>query len=642
MKITHANNIISQIKNLKTRNLLRGIIGETDSFKIKKSLKKIKSSNSLTEYKKALEIIRASELFENNSVSRDFNKVCPRLMPEVVKYTENEIIDKINLNEDQISNLISMYRNLLICAQERKFDESLRYCHLIIEYKGVSVSLIKILFYLKIQAENFKNIRDAIESVFSRIEINNARYLDNAIKQLSSSKTDYFNICKKINGSDSKTSLSYIAKDFISHVTKDEEIYLIKVSAYYSFSLLDSFLYICSSKRLNLPFVSKSKTIKSSLVDSFDSLRKITLNQRSYTNKIQGNLDLELFRECFLILELDECFKYKTIHGAFYVTNKEEKIVRIPAENKLLTDYFENVKSLSDLCSNERGTDGISLDKFDSNNCSCLDNSSALLYCIEINDANIYDEGKFIELMSYTMDIGFTCPSQYLQKIINNAESDELKLVLACLMSIKDKSQIIEHNLRKVIQEIAVQKFDSKIQNLIEYIFTISPSVTQHLIKICDETFLSKLFHVTDKPNTAIESRAEMLEWYGNKTDEPVYIERGKNLRTDVQINKEKGMIDDSRIYVDPLKFTQWINDNIITDLNFLLEVNTNKIGLSTISIDWPKVNSGISNNEQIASLLLVCYSEFCKNNLFGIASYLGRRIRHGTFKGEIRGRFPF
>jgi hypothetical protein len=37
---------------------------------------------------------------------------------------------------------------------------------------------------------------------------------------------------------------------------------------------------------------------------------------------------------------------------------------------------------------------------------------------------------------------------------------------------------------------------------------------------------------------------------------------------------------------------------------------------------------------DNVIEHIFLCYREFCDNKSFGIASYLGRRIRHGTFKG--------
>uniref|UniRef100_UPI001BE3E5C6 hypothetical protein n=1 Tax=Vibrio anguillarum TaxID=55601 RepID=UPI001BE3E5C6 len=92
----------------------------------------------------------------------------------------------------------------------------------------------------------------------------------------------------------------------------------------------------------------------------------------------------------------------------------------------------------------------------------------------------------------------------------------------------------------------------------------------------------------------------------------------------DHKINLVKGELDDNRIYVDTSKFLEWMQDEIAQDLTTLLSFSLH---------DKDAVNT---NEPQIIQIISKCYSEFCSNNLFGIASYLGRRLRHGTFKGHL------
>lgn len=175
--------------------------------------------------------------------------------------------------------------------------------------------------------------------------------------------------------------------------------------------------------------------------------------------------------------------------------------------------------------------------------------------------------------------------------------------------------------------------FDGDLIGLMTTLHEISPAVTEHLILTCDETFLSTLFYMLDKPVDALKLRADMLQWFGEVMDDDVYRDRAKTLRIDIQLNKERGAIDDSRIYVDPLKYKQWFEDKIVSQLSTVLDTIINSNSPMTMP-DWSKKNNTIGSSDELADIILSCYHEFCNNKAFGIASYLGRRIRHGTFKG--------
>jgi len=629
------NNRIISIKSKRVRNILRGVINETENSKVEKALFKIQKIGSSSDYKKSIEIIRTSTLFYNNEINREFNKVCPKIPTESVSFSQSEIIDRINANQIKLQSIVLLYSKLVKSIQCMDLKETIKTSHLIIAKNGVSCFFLRALFYARRHFIGVdQELSDSIGEIFGRIKLDNVAYIENAIKELNNSKTDYFNICKKIKDSENGAS-SNIANSFVYHVVNTEEIFLTTLNAYYSFSLVDSFLYYVSIDRLCLPFTIDVKRFDESLLSAFTELSTIKVNPKRYSSNNDSKLSIEYFRDCFLLIELNDFFEYKTIHGSLYNKSESKEERRIPVEKEWINNYFAGIDSLDHLRTNTENDYQFNLKKFNSEKCLYIENSNALLFLIEKNDAELLgQEEKFVKLMSHTMDIGFTCPKHYFHKMRQNAKIDKLQLVLSCLILIKDQSHIAEHDLRKIIQNIIKGRGYSSVINLIEDLWVSSPSVTEHLIQICDETFLSKLFFVTKVPNEAIEERARILEWYGKKIDDSAYIERAKNLRIDIQISKEKGTIDDSRIYVDPVKYTQWINDNILDELTLVLELVIDKVDNANITVDWNKVKVGITHNEQMAAILLKCYEEFCTNNLFGIASYLGRRIRHGTFKG--------
>jgi len=629
---------IFEIKSNKTRNILRGIIGETDTHKVRKSFEKIRRVSSRYDYKKSFEVIKGNSLFERNPVSRDFNKVCPKGLDNTIRFSKGEIIESINNNSTRLLQILILYKELMQALSAVNYDQALEVIENIIDSYGVSCFLVRILFYMRNHVDDSEEhgvVLENIDVILDKIEVGNVRYLESAIRELSNPRTDYFNICNKIKDLEGNDFTVYIANNFITHVVKNESQFIDTLSAYYEFSLIDAFLYFSVFQRLELPFTGGIECINIDLLQLFQDIEKVDVNIDLYNNVEDESSGLSFYRECFLILENKESFNYKTMHGAIFNKNEQKEQGRLPIEKRLLNEYFSEVRSLDDIRNTEASAYRINFEKYCMSSCNQFENSNALLFCIEQKDADIDGKEKeFVGLMTHTGEIGLICQKHYIQKIKENAITDELKLVIACLMSIKDKRQIVEHELRSVIQDITVRKFESNITMLISDLYEISPSVTEHLIQICDETFLSKLFHITNKPNKAIEDRADILEWYGKKSGDIAYVKRAKNLRIDVQISRAKGTIDDSRIYVDPLKFTQWINDNILNDLTLLLEELGNISEIKAVNIEWGKVGSGILHNERIASLLLRCYEEFCNNKLFGIASYLGRRIRHGTFKG--------
>ncbi len=597
-----------------------------------KLLSKIRTECSETDFKGALEILRENIVFKGNLIGRDFNKYFPQSYDKFVTYDVAEIIKKLQRNTTKLAEITNLAVLAINAIATYDPERALQICRKIVSKGGVSIFLLRIIYFIRDHFSDDPATIDEADKILLDVKVSNVNYLSIAIRELTSSKTDFFNIADKVQASEN-TAMVLIAKNFIDHVPRTEQIFSTTLSAFYSISLFDAFLYYGSASRFALGFI---PPLEITLLRKFNELAKFDVDPVNYYSSGDENVGLAVFRDAFLLLELDLFFVYRTIHGSLYNSIEEKASRRVPLEKMLLQSHFADVHGISSIASKTQEY-LIRPQKYDRSGACCFENSNALIFWLEQSEGEIGShEIDFVRLMSLTRDIGTICPIHHIENIRVKAVTDELKLVATCLAYMKQKSQLKEHELRGVIQDISIRGYDSQITALLNAMYAISPSVTQHLIQTCDETFLSKLFQLIKNPNHAIEVRAEILDWYGTRTDDLTYVERAKNLRIDVQISREKGTIDDSRIYVDPVKFTQWINDHVITSITILLETlpATATADSGLVAINWDKVKTSIAPYDQVGSILLQCYEEFCTNKIYGIASYLGRRIRHGTLKG--------
>ncbi|WP_323115972.1 hypothetical protein, partial [Klebsiella variicola] len=478
-----------------------------------------------------------------------------------------------------------------------------------------------------------KAILSKIDSIKNKIEISNDPVLEGAVIQLSNLRTSHFTICKRINDLKDDDYKNLIAKYFINPIPKDYDVFFKTLNAFYSISLIDAFLYyqlVCS---LNLPYI---KNIYSDykLKSYYKYLSGVIFEPCDIYDGIDEDSSYYYLRECFLFIHQPRALKFLTIHSHLYGSfNTREALSDYSIA--LINNYFSDLSSLTQLRCNKMDNVQFSWDKYDPIYCGMLENSSALLYLLGKNQGGLDDveKSKFIELMTYSRDIGEVCPSDYLETIVDNTSDRLLKLVVQCLITINKKSHYTEYQLRSIIQEYCLSDFNSNLLELLKHLYYISPAVTEHLILTCNETFLSTLFILMERPVDALQARADMLYWFGEITGQECFLDRAKTLRIDIAISKERGTIDDSRIYVDPLKFSQWFEDNMVNKITMALD-NLLISNSSSMSLDWNNKNSGTSIGDDVIDNLLICYNEFCDNKVFGIASYLGRRIRHGTFKG--------
>jgi len=634
---------VSNISNLKARNIIRGVLNNDSKGDVFKALEKIKSSCNNKEYKECVNIVRGNELFKANNYSRYFVDRCMLIHGEEELGTFDEIGLNIDKNIDRLNSIFILYDMLYENISTNKLQKAVDNINEIIEVQGLSILLIRVIYFLRnkfSQSEETipsQNIKLTLDEILGKIQITRIKHLENAIKWISISKDDYFNLYSKIKDNKNDNYINLMVRNFLEPYPENHSIYSKTLNAYYSFSLLDAVIYIFNSERIELPFVKVFSDRFIELREKYNCFSKCYPIMKNNAPSNDEYVDQFFYRESFLLGELDWVFKYRLIHDAFYRKDESGYFVRPPIQMNYVNEYFCHLQDFMDLRISNEGGYLINLDKYNPTTSGQLENTSALMYILEKVEGDISgNDDIFIKLMTHTHDIGEICPERILTKILETSHNSDVALIISCLMFIKYKTRKAEHILRANLQEIVVEKFESDIIKMVKHFYDISPAVTEHLINLCDENFLSMMFDLTDRPIDAINNRANILEWFGETTQDLHYVERSKNLRTDIKISKEKGTIDDSRIYVDTTKYIQWINDNKINNFINLLEMLniSNVVEISNVKANWVKAKSGLTVIDSIASEILNYYEEFCTNKLFGVASYLGRRIRHGTFKG--------
>uniref|UniRef100_UPI002630B7DA hypothetical protein n=1 Tax=Clostridium sp. TaxID=1506 RepID=UPI002630B7DA len=228
-------------------------------------------------------------------------------------------------------------------------------------------------------------------------------------------------------------------------------------------------------------------------------------------------------------------------------------------------------------------------------------------------------------LMERTYDLPRTINSKKVQNMADGSKNLVSKIIYYMLIS--KKTQNDEHGflLRKMIQNITINMFESNLINLLEYFNELSPTVALYTYEILTEDCLALMPFLIDSAFMITETRADLHNWRGKHSsveDRNRYFEMSKTLRIEHQISKIRNEIDDHRIYVDITRFNEWL-------------FNEQYINLNSAIITLVNQNLSKFESPQLLDYIDIIYRQFCTNSVFGITSYLGRRIRHGTFKGH-------
>lgn len=253
--------------------------------------------------------------------------------------------------------------------------------------------------------------------------------------------------------------------------------------------------------------------------------------------------------------------------------------------------------------------------------------SAIFNYWLYHSDGQIgFERDDLFTLMGLTQDLARTVPINGVRTAAKLATDGLVRLILLLLLAKRSKNELDSFHLRKLLEEVAIKNHGGSLVKLVEAYEVTHPYVAEYIYDIATEDFLAKLNKLAPHRADIPEIRASLHEWKARFGNDEYFLQRARAVRIDHQLNRVRNEIDDHRIYVDPSRFISWIEDEMMIELNgALTSTGSGKKGIA------------VNCDETILSLVVSqCYNAFCSNSVFGIASYIGRRIRHGTFHGHL------
>lgn len=349
-----------------------------------------------------------------------------------------------------------------------------------------------------------------------------------------------------------------------------------------------------------------------SLVETYDS----TISASEYI----------FFKQSSAWLEYEPVRQYRVLIDSYYDSSREPASVMCEELKKLLEDWV-GIDALEDIIKDSQ---------FTKHNYSALAKlevtgnvtRSALFnyWLIESEGQVSFEKEDLFTLMGLTRELARTVPIQSVRTAARLAKDELIKLIFFLLLAKRSKNELDSFQLRKLLENIAFKYHEGSLVNLVKFYEISHPYVAEYIYDIATEDFLAKLTKLAPHRSDIPEIRASLHEWMAGFTKDENYLQRARAVRIDHQINRVRNEIDDHRIYVDPSRFSSWIEDEMMIELgSALTSTGSGKKGVS------------VTCDEAIISMVMTrSYNAFCSNAVFGIASYIGRRIRHGTFHGHV------
>jgi hypothetical protein len=332
------------------------------------------------------------------------------------------------------------------------------------------------------------------------------------------------------------------------------------------------------------------------------------------------------FKQSSAWLEYEPVRQYRTLIDTYYDASREQAEV-LPAPLKLAVETWVGGITLHELVGSSAFTKHAfpTLSKLE---LSGTTTRSALFnYWLTQSEGQVgFEKEDLLTLMGLTRDLARTVPIKAVRTAAKLTKDGLVRLILLLLLAKRSKNELDSFLLRKLLEEFAFKYHDGSLVKLVKSYEVAHPYVAEYIYEIATEDFLAKLNRLAPHRSDIPEIRASLHEWMAGFKGDDHYMQRARSVRIDHQINRVRNEIDDHRIYVDPSRFTSWIEDEMMIELNSALtSAGSGKKGIA------------VTYDETVLSFVISqSYNTFCSNAVFGIASYLGRRIRHGTFHGHL------
>ena len=253
--------------------------------------------------------------------------------------------------------------------------------------------------------------------------------------------------------------------------------------------------------------------------------------------------------------------------------------------------------------------------------------------------------GQIRHLLAQTTGFSKLLDESELLELRDHSEKEDSHVIVFLTMVMlneKKPTEDLAFEMRLAFQEIVFESFQGDILRFLDWFNERTPSLSRAVVKLCDITFLERLYLLIPSYSDVLETRIRLCRWAARVFERPEYVVIAERLVLDAQVSRIRGKIDDSRIYVDDVRYKQWTMDVVGPLLRKFERV---------VAVSMPKGEVEVSSNtgrsqdkEAPASrgsywftiACKVAYEEFCHNRIYGIDSYLSRRIRHGTLAGTL------
>ena len=536
----------------------------------------------------------------------------------------NRIEANIKANAKKLDQIICIFRSIDLAYSEKDIKKCRELVLLCIEQCGWSHAILRKL--ILIRESGLLNEDNEIESLIQKAGLSTNAIVVASLIHIFSKDQNYLTIKRSIlNISDQGVVNRYsrlLTRLPVNPISTDTNDFVGLLTGAESCSLIDAIIVAKFNTHLfRIEEYPQILNISEQLGDIvvFEKLLK-TYNEND------SESEYLFFKQSSAWLEYKPVREYRLLVDKFYDSSIEVDYLIPHSLDPILKNWIGEIK-LEKLVSGTRFTRHSypSLAALESSGTTTR--SAIFNYWLFSSKGElVFDRKALLALMGLTRDLSRTIPIHATRNAVKLSTDRLVKLILLLLLAKRSTNELDSFNLRRLLEDVATREHNGSLIKLIESYEKEHPDIADYIYDVATEDFLAKLNKLAPHRSDIPEIRASLHEWKARFSGNDYYLQRARAVRIDHQLNRLRDEIDDYRMYVDPSRFSSWVQDEKMIDLKSALTYSGSGKKSVAVSCD----------ESLLAQVIKDSYNAFCANAAFGIESYIGRRIRHGTFHGNM------
>lgn len=324
----------------------------------------------------------------------------------------------------------------------------------------------------------------------------------------------------------------------------------------------------------------------------------------------------------------------------FYIRNE----LPLPTEPDSCK-YFPSKLRMVDLCE-PQAKDLYTLSHFDNSASNSFLRTVAVLNRIRNGDRlSDLSADEIRVLLSQTTALSRVLGKNELIELRERSEREDADVIVFLAMVMlndREPDEDLAFEMRMAFQMVVIRSHNSDIIQFLDWLHERTASLCPVVVDLCDIAFLERLYLLNASYSEVLSMRQQICRWTATKFGRQEYESIADRLALDTKVRLIREGIDETRIFVDVLRYKQWTLDALAPILRKFERV----VSVAPVAIsEKPHLvrRKRSSKEAPVGSADFWFYiasnrafHEFCHNKLFGIDSYLSRRIRHGTLAGTL------